>query len=165
MCGLPETGRPHHVHHKIPFRSFTSAEIANSLENLITLCPGCHRIAEMNVRIRSAISGLKYILIHLSPLQVMCDENDLGSYADPAADFTARKPVILIYDSVPAGIGLSKTLFTEHYQLLANAHDLITHCGCADGCPSCVGPVAENGAGGKKETLFLLELLMKQENA
>jgi len=165
MCGLPETGRPHHVHHKIPFRSFTSAEIANSLENLITLCPGCHRIAEMNVRIRSAISGLKYILFHLSPLQVMCDENDLGSYADPAADFTARKPVILIYDSVPAGIGLSKTLFTEHYQLLANAHDLITHCGCADGCPSCVGPVAENGAGGKKETLFLLELLMKQENA
>ncbi len=165
MCGLPETGRPHHVHHKVPFRSFASAEIANSLDNLITLCPGCHRIAEMNVRIRSAISGLKYLLVNLAPLQVMCDDNDLGSYADPAADFTARKPVILIYDSVPAGIGLSKTLFTEHYQLLANAYDLITHCPCADGCPSCVGPVAENGAGGKKETLFLLDLLLKQESA
>jgi DEAD/DEAH box helicase domain-containing protein len=119
----------------------------------------------MNVRIRSAISGLKYLLVNLAPLQVMCDDNDLGSYADPAADFTARKPVILIHDSVPAGIGLSKTLFTEHYQLLANAYDLITHCPCADGCPSCVGPVAENGAGGKKETLFLLDLLLKQESA
>lgn len=165
MCGLPETGRPHHVHHKIPFRSFASIETANSLNNLITLCPGCHRIAEMNVRIRSAISGLKYLLVNLAPLQVMCDDNDLGSYADPAADFTARKPVILIYDSIPAGIGLSKSLFSEHYQLLANAYDLITHCACSDGCPSCVGPVAENGAGGKKETLFLLELLMKQETA
>ncbi len=160
MCGLPENGKPHHVHHKIPFRSFVSAEQANSLDNLITLCPGCHRLAEMNVRIRSAISGLKYSLVNLAPLEVMCDDNDLGSYADPAADFAARRPAILIYDAIPAGIGLAKSLYNEHGQLLRNAYELVSHCGCQDGCPSCVGPVAENGAGGKKETLYLLQLLL-----
>ncbi len=90
----------------------------------------------------------------------MCDANDLGSYADPAADFAARQPAILIYDAIPAGIGLSRTLYTEHVQMLHNAFDLINHCSCQDGCPSCVGPVTENGMGGKKETMFLLDLLL-----
>ena len=160
MCGLPEDGKPHHVHHKIPFRMFSSAELANQLDNLITLCPGCHRLAEINVRIRSAISGLKYSLYHLAPLLVMCDENDIGSYADPAADFAARQPVILLYDAIPAGMGLTQTLFKQHQNLLSNANDLIRDCGCMDGCPSCVGPVSESGIGGKKETKFLLELLI-----
>lgn len=62
ICGLPEGDRPHHVHHKVPFRMFTDPIKANELENLVTLCPNCHRLAEINVRIRSAISGLKYSL-------------------------------------------------------------------------------------------------------
>ena len=139
---------------------FNSIEAANSMDNLITLCPGCHRMAEMNVRIRSAISGLKYILYNLAPLQVMCDENDLGAYADPAADFAARQPVILLYDAIPAGMGLTQTLYKDHKHLLLNAQELILHCSCQDGCPSCVGPVAESGVGGKKETKFLLELIL-----
>ena len=39
-CGITmkETGKPHHVHHIIPFlQSFD-----NSLTNLVTLCPSCH---------------------------------------------------------------------------------------------------------------------------
>lgn len=32
-----------HVHHKIPFRMFDSHVEANDLDNLISLCPPCHR--------------------------------------------------------------------------------------------------------------------------
>lgn len=40
-CGINmnEAGKPHHIHHKIPF--LTSFD--NSPKNLITLCPSCHR--------------------------------------------------------------------------------------------------------------------------
>lgn len=162
ICGLPETDKPYHVHHKVPFRMFTNIELANSLENLVTLCSSCHRLAELNVRIRSAISGLKYSLYSLAPLFVMCDENDLGAYADPAADFADGQPVILLYDAIPAGMGLVESLYKKHNELLENAYDLITHCSCEDGCPSCVGPTMESGLGGKKETKYLLELLLER---
>ena len=159
ICGLPEADKPHHVHHKVPFRLFTDVKKANELENLITLCSTCHRLAEINVRIRSAISGLKYSLYSLAPLFVMCDDNDLGAYADAAADFSDGQPVILLYDAIPAGMGLVESLFKKHQELLSNAHELITQCTCDDGCPSCVGPTPETGLGGKKETEYLLDLL------
>lgn len=35
-----------HVHHKIPFRMFDDAAVANDEGNLISLCPPCHRKAD-----------------------------------------------------------------------------------------------------------------------
>jgi DEAD/DEAH box helicase domain-containing protein len=43
--------------------------------------------------------------------------------------------------------------------LMARAYELVAACECADGCPSCVGPAGEGGAGGKRETLAILEAL------
>ena len=161
LCGIPESDKSHHVHHKIPFKLFIDYRVANDLGNLVTLCQNCHRLVELNVKIRSAISGLNYALFHLAPLQLMCDENDLGSYADPTADFADKQPVILLYDAIPAGMGLTQTLYQQHLALLNNVNDLIAHCECEDGCPSCVGPISETGIGGKKETQYLLSLLLK----
>ena len=48
---------------------------------------------------------------------------------------------------------------TMHAELLARALELISACDCADGCPSCVGPAAESGEGGKPQALALLKLL------
>ncbi|KUK45682.1 MAG: Putative ATP-dependent helicase, partial [Anaerolinea thermophila] len=62
VCGAVGVDRPLHVHHIQPFRSFTNRESANQLQNLITLCPTCHRKAETSVRIRSGMAGLSYIL-------------------------------------------------------------------------------------------------------
>jgi DEAD/DEAH box helicase domain-containing protein len=159
LCGVQEGEKPLHVHHKIPFKLFSDPQVANQLSNLVTLCPNCHRLVETNVKIRSAISGLSYSLSHLAPLQVMCDENDLGSFADPAADFADHQPVIMLYDAIPAGMGLAQTLYSNYQVLLNNASDLIDHCACEEGCPSCVGPISETGIGGKKETRYLLTLL------
>lgn len=160
-CQKSEEGFSFHVHHRIPFKNFTSIERANDLENLVTLCPVCHRLAEMSIRIRSALSGLKYLMGHLAPLLVLCEASDIRTFADPNAKFADSKPVILIYDSIPAGIGLSRSLFDRLEEFLENCQIAVTGCDCLDGCPACVGPSAENGLGGKKESLYLIKILLE----
>lgn len=162
-CGKEEKEKPFHVHHKIPFRSFTEKKLANAPANLITLCPDCHRMAESNVKIRSAVSGLKYVMNNLAPLLAMCDIEDIGSVAEASADFAEGQPAVLLYDTIPAGVGLSEAIFHNSNDLLQKCYDLVNECECLDGCPSCVGPSSENGSGGKKETKRLLELLLGKE--
>ena len=169
MCGRPEGTRQHDVHHKTPFRQFIQAGFANleeararanQLENLVTLCPECHRQAEQNVRMRSGLAGLASVLGQLAPLFLMCDSGDLGVHSDPQAGFADGQAAVVLYDLVPAGIGFSQKLFEMHAELLGRALELVQDCPCEDGCPSCVGPAGENGVGGKRETVELLKLLV-----
>jgi DEAD/DEAH box helicase domain-containing protein len=166
VCGTLETTRQHDVHHKIPFRSFTrigSTEPAyiqaNRLENLTTLCPSCHKKVEENVRIRSGLAGLAYVLGNLAPLFLMCDAGDIGTHIEPVENQIFGQPTVVIYDLIPAGIGFSQKLFEMHDDLIARAHELVSACMCEDGCPSCVGPGGENGGGGKTEALAILKEL------
>lgn len=159
VCGVPESGKAHHVHHKTPLRSFVSLTEANRMENLITLCSNCHQLAESAVKIRSGLAGLGYSMGQLAPLFLMCDSSDLGTLSDPASNLADGKPAVIFYDQINAGIGLSRKCFDLHKQIIASSHELVSNCQCIDGCPSCVGPGGENGAGGKQETLAILELL------
>jgi DEAD/DEAH box helicase domain-containing protein len=158
VCGAPETTRQHDVHHKVPFRTFTDATQANRLENLTTLCRTCHQQVEQNVRIRSGLAGLGFVLGHLAPLFLMCDTRDLGVHTDPTGGVTGL-PAVVLYDLVPAGLGFSQKLFEIHHELVQRALELVGECACEDGCPSCVGPGGENGVGGKQETLAILKEL------
>jgi len=99
-----------------------SPAFCNDPSNLITLCPECHLpTAESQVRVRSAISGVKYAMINMAPLLVMCDSEDLDSNADGAAPYADHKPAILIFDTIPAGIGLSDSLYHKHEELVQKA--------------------------------------------
>ena len=157
VCGAVESSRQHDVHHKVPFRAFTIREEANRLDNLTTLCPTCHKRVEANVRIRSGLAGLAYVLGNLAPLFLMCDAGDLGSHIEPVENKIFGGPTVVLYDSVPAGIGFSEKLFEIHDELVARALELVSECACEDGCPSCVGPGGENGYGGKEEALEILK--------
>jgi len=171
ICGTPETKRQHDVHHKIPFRSFIrnalaegfaieqAIQQANRLDNLTTLCPSCHKQAEANVRMRSGLAGLAYVLGNLAPLFLMCDVGDLGTHIEPVENQSFGGPTVVLYDSVPAGIGFSEKLFEMHDELITRAFELVSDCACEDGCPSCVGPGGENGYGGKLEALVILKEL------
>jgi len=161
VCGAPEQGPAHHVHHRIPFRAFASYQQANQLSNLVTLCPSCHRRAELAVRVRSGLAGLAFALGHLAPLFLMCDARDVGVHSDPQSPLAAGRPAVVVYDQVPAGIGFSQRLFELHDEWMSRACELVAACECADGCPSCVGPAGEGGLGGKRETLAILEALSK----
>lgn len=159
LCGAPEKNIPHHVHHKIPFRQFTSFEQANRLENLITLCPACHHKAESVVLIRSGLAGLRYLLSQIAPLFVLCDLGDLGSHSDPQSPINAGSPIVMIYDNSAAGIGLSEMLFDKHESIITSALEVVQNCPCSDGCPACVGVGGENGSAGKTEATALLKIL------
>jgi DEAD/DEAH box helicase domain-containing protein len=160
ICGVPEEGRAHDVHHKIPFRSFSSPVEANRLQNLITVCPSCHHRVELAVRIRSGLAGLAYVFSNLAPIFLMCDVRDLGVHSDPHSPIAEGQPTVVIYDQIPAGIGLCERLYEIHDELTQHALSLIKECECIDGCPSCVGPSGELGVGGKKETQAILELIV-----
>jgi DEAD/DEAH box helicase domain-containing protein len=163
ICGAVEKGRSHHVHHKMPFRTFGSYEQANQLDNLVTLCPSCHRLAEQAVKMRSGLAGLAHVLGQLAPLFLMCDSRDLGVHSDPQAELADGRPAVVIYDEAPAGIGLSEKLFEMHAELMLRAKELVQECECLEGCPSCIGPAGESGEGGKQESLAILELLINHE--
>lgn len=158
-CGLIENQQPFHVHHKIPYRLFNSPDRANMMDNLVTLCPACHHRAELSILIRGSLAGLSYVLQNLAPLFVMCDISDLGAHYDPSSSLADKQPVVILYDMIPAGIGLSEALYDIHDDLLSRSLELVTSCGCINGCPSCVGPAGINGVGGKAETLALLSIL------
>jgi DEAD/DEAH box helicase domain-containing protein len=109
---------------------------------------------------RSGLSGATYALGNLAPFFLMCDGRDLGIHSDPASSLAEGGPAIVMFDRVPAGIGFSQRLYEIHQDLINQAHDLVSRCECAEGCPSCIGPAGENGAGGKKEALALLAALI-----
>jgi DEAD/DEAH box helicase domain-containing protein len=164
VCGVQE-GTPgaragaHHVHHKVPFRRFASSERANRLDNLVTLCPRCHQRVEQAVRVRSGLSGLAYLLRRLAPLHLMCDRGDIGVHSDPRSPLANKQPAVIFYERVPGGLGFSRRLYALHQTLIDQAKEWVTTCPCAEGCPSCVGPPGEDGAGGKHETAAILSLL------
>ena len=157
ICGKSGSIEPLHIHHKIPLRSFSSAAEANNLDNLISLCPRCHQRAESVVRINSGIRGLGYVLNNLAPLLLMCGPGDLGLHTDYQSPFADGRPIVLLYENIPGGIGYSKILFDKGEELLSKSYTLISKCPCLDGCPSCVGPGGEQGSGGKKQTLAILK--------
>jgi DEAD/DEAH box helicase domain-containing protein len=162
-CGAAERpGRQHHVHHLRPFRSFgwvagqnDDYRAANELTNLVTLCPSCHWRAEMGLRTQTALGGLAHVIRHIAPLFLMCDATDIGVVSDSRARGT-RQPTLFVYDSVPAGMGFSQELFSRHDQMLRAAQEVIESCPCEAGCPACVGPAGENGAGAKEAAARLL---------
>lgn len=160
-------GRSLHVHHLRPFRDFGYVPQrneqyvqANRLENLITLCPTCHRRAEESQRTRSALGGLAYVLRNLAPLYLMCDPGDIQVSAEARNPLT-RAPTVVVYERIPAGVGFSQRLYELHGQLLQAALELVQDCTCREGCPACVGPPGEIGPATKQTTQQLLSMLLE----
>jgi DEAD/DEAH box helicase domain-containing protein len=159
VCGVSEQGQAHHVHHKRPFREFDSPDEANQLANLITVCPSCHQKIEQSARMRSGLAGLAYVLGNLAPFYLMCDSRDLSVFSDPKAELVDGEPAVVLFETIPSGIGFSARLFEIHDELISGGYDLVVNCSCTDGCPSCVGPAGETGIGGKDAALAILEIL------
>ena len=187
-CGrLEAAGREHDVHHVQPFRTFDyrpgqneNYRAANVLDNLITLCPDCHRRLESAHAMQGTLDGLATLLRGLAPLHLMCAPRDLGVSAEldfawpgPAssdrlpADHTGdeliadqaskRAPTVILYDAVPGGVGFAAALYGLHNSLLQASLDWLYECPCAEGCPACIGPPLQPGLGAKSRVRALLE--------
>lgn len=168
MCGASGEETTLHVHHIRPFREYGYRPghnrhdlLANEVENLLTVCPSCHRQAEQGQQARSALGGLAYVLRNLAPLFLMCDPGDIEVTADSRSPLT-KAPTLVIYEQVAAGVGFSQHLFEIHDELMQAAADQIAACRCAQGCPACVGPPGEIGPDTKGITLKLVRKLLPQ---
>ena len=164
-CGASGDETMLHVHHIRPFREYGYApgeneqyRAANQLDNLVTLCAGCHRRAEAGQQTRSALAGLGYALGNLAPLFLMCDPNDISVSAE-ALNPVTRAPTVVVYERIPAGVGFSERLYELHDTLLAAALELVSDCQCLSGCPACVGPPGDIGPDTKEVTRQLLAIL------
>lgn len=155
LCHTKESLSMLHVHHIKPFRTFADKSKANAPENLITLCPECHRRIEQNVLVRSGLTGYSYAFHQLAALFIECDPGDLNiSIEQDCADFDGRAAIFL-YENTPGGIGLSQAVSDRFDEINNAAGNLITNCPCINGCPGCVGAAGENGEGGKAEALAI----------
>ena len=124
---------------------------------------------------RDGVVGLAFAMRNVAPLLLMCDSHDLGLSLDGVAMEGAQRlggsargaspaelsasPTIFIYDNYPGGIGFSEPLFGMHEDLMNKTRELIDGCGCASGCPSCVGPEGATGPQAKAVASRLLGLL------
>ncbi len=108
----------------------------------------------------SLSDGLKAVanvLENVVPLWVMTDPKDLRTVPMLRSPFSAT-PTVYIYEHTPGGVGYSRKIYNLHDALLKAALELVLSCGCASGCPSCVGPVLEVGENGKESAIRILEL-------
>ena len=170
VCGT--TAQPEHpldVHHLTGLRTFLAQyprqealRLAHAPENLLTVCPPCHRQLERARGARTALSGLSYLLRNLAPVFLMCDPGDLGTSVE-ARDTESGLPAIIVFDGVPGGAGLSPRLVDLWPRLVTATLERVQTCPCADGCPSCVGPAGESEPGAKGAAQQLLERIVKDD--
>ncbi len=170
VCGITaQPGHPLEVHHLTGVRAFLAQyprqealRRAHAPDNLLTVCPPCHRKLERARGARTALSGLAYLLRNLAPVFLMCDPGDLGTTVE-ARDAESGLPAIIVFDGVPGGAGLSPRLMDLWPQLVAATLERVRTCPCADGCPSCVGPAGESEPGAKAAARQLLERMAKDD--
>jgi DEAD/DEAH box helicase domain-containing protein len=104
-----------------------------------------------------AVVGAQHAAPHLGTI-----ENFIPSrmeYAPSANTKEFFEPNLYLYDAYPGGIGFSEPLFLAHHLLVQKTRELIASCGCAAGCPSCVGPAGDLAPRAKEAALAILNRL------
>jgi len=106
----------------------------------------------------AAWRGMGNLIRRVAPLYVRCSPSDLGISTQVRSPHFQR-PTLYLYDRVQGGVGLGELVFREHRSLLLAARQVLVRCSCTQGCPACVGPLAEVGPLGKETAFRLLEHL------
>lgn len=113
------------------------------------------RIGLSHEDLGGSLRALANILRNIVPLWVMCDPKDIRTFPQVKSPFS-DKPTVYVYDNYPGGVGFSEKIFQLSKDIFKASEEIIKACGCADGCPSCVGPKMEVGERGKHGALELI---------
>ncbi len=116
------------------------------------------RMKALGHDIAPGLQGLAALLRNTLPFAIMCDTRDIGVVPLLRSPHDQR-PSIVVFDRFPGGIGLARRHFANDRPVLEACLNIVRECPCTDGCPSCVGPVLETGAGARAATRHLLEQL------
>ncbi len=94
------------------------------------------KMAENNLPTSEALLGIANVLVEVVPLFVMCDNADVGIAVDRNS---LGREAIFLHDRCPGGMGYARRCLESFHQIMNTVRDVITHCVCSVGCPSCVG--------------------------
>ncbi|WP_432476291.1 DEAD/DEAH box helicase [Nocardioides sp. GXQ0305] len=89
------------------------------------------------VDLPGAAHAAEHCSIGLLPLFATCDRWDIGGVSTALHPDTGRLTVF-VYDGHPGGAGFAERGYEEAVAWLNATRDAIRHCGCPEGCPSCV---------------------------
>lgn len=115
-------------------------------------------------RVLDGLRGIGHALRSVASLALMCAPQDLGTSIELVAaaddDPGVVAPTLFLYDAAPGGVGLAERAFERRDVLLSQARALVEDCPCPHGCPACVSPGLDDGAGDRKQAaLALLDAL------
>ena len=113
-----------------------------------------------NDDLQGALMGVANLLCIVAPLYLMCAPRDIKVIYQVKAPETDR-PTLFLYDQYPGGVGLAEKAYEMQELLLEHALKVLDGCDCENGCPSCVGPVAEVGVRGKANARRILRELIE----
>ena len=89
------------------------------------------------VELPGALHAAEHAAIGILPLFTICDRWDVGGVSTAWLPET-NAPTVVIHDAHPGGAGIAELAFGAADRHLAATVSVISECGCADGCPSCV---------------------------
>lgn len=89
------------------------------------------------VDLPGALHAAEHAAIGILPLFTICDRWDVGGVSTEWLPETNAATVV-IHDAHPGGAGIAELAFAAADRHLAATLSVISECGCADGCPSCV---------------------------
>lgn len=105
----------------------------------------------------AALPGLAQLLRQVAPLFVRSSPADFGTSSEMRSP-RFRRPALYLFDDHPGGVGLVERVFEGLDEILRACREVVEGCPCPDGCPSCVGPLAE-GADAKRVARAILRVL------
>jgi DEAD/DEAH box helicase domain-containing protein len=82
------------------------------------------------------LQGVRNLFLTLLAMLSMCDPADLGGKIDSS---NLGRPALFLFDRYPGGLGFCEQGWARLDELARAALDHLDACGCADGCPACVG--------------------------
>lgn len=92
-----------------------------------------------------ALHAAEHAAIGILPLFTICDRWDVGGVSTTWLPETGMSTVV-IHDAHPGGAGIAELAYGAADRHLAATLEVLTSCGCTDGCPSCVqSPKCGNG--------------------
>ena len=113
-----------------------------------------------NDELKNGMLAVTNLLRIVAPLYLMCAPQDVAVQYQVKSPIT-DKPTVILYDNCPGGVGLAHKAYSMQQMLLEKALQIVSDCTCAQGCPSCAGPIGEIGEHGKQTAIALLKELIR----
>ncbi|HIB87432.1 TPA: DEAD/DEAH box helicase [Candidatus Poribacteria bacterium] len=93
---------------------------------------------ELQLSYFGGLEAIKNVLESILPLYTMSEQQGCRGKVQPN---DGGELAIFLLDAYPGGLGYTETSYNQFGKMMLHASEIISGCGCRDGCPSCVHPM------------------------